>query len=397
MPLKIKIVLEDLPENNDEHVQELSTAILLGRLIDRTHKHDVTLALLAELLGKQQKQLVLKDKYTPRGIPLPKTSDIPRFLGPLGDADKVLSHLRRLQQVLRLHGLLTPLDDEDMEERRRETVIELANNSVECAGMIGWVEQDGRRMEKDGLTTWDEWSAAFKAKAMPSNWEFRESRTLFRLSFHEASSESWRKFDNAVILHRGHLHGSRLYPNDQQLTGFYRAACPERLFLRLVDLPEFHVDDLDALRTLISNHIDRIQHEDDASQPMPRPGKIPPTTPSTSSGKIQLPHPIFYYHDPSHPLPYYRSPAGRYIREIFRRENRCYDCRKIGHQHPQCPSRTRSIKPHPNQIETDLTAGDATSAYLTLLQTHPPRGQRGSELTVRTFSPSSCHFRSSPR
>ncbi|KIR38839.1 hypothetical protein I313_04979 [Cryptococcus deuterogattii Ram5] len=209
MPPKIKTVLEDLPENNDEHAQECSTAILLGRLIDSNHKHEET-------------------------IPLPKASDIPRFLGPLGDADKVLSHLRRLQQVLRLHGLMTPLDDEDMEEQRRETVIELANNSVECAGMIGWVEQDGRRMEKDGLTTWDEWSAAFKAKAMPSNWEFRESRTLFRLSFHEASSESWRKFDNAVILHRGHLHGSRFYLNNQQLTVFYHAACPERLFLHLV-------------------------------------------------------------------------------------------------------------------------------------------------------------------
>lgn len=136
------------------------------------------------------------------------------------------------------------------------TVIELVNNSIECAGLVGWVEQDSRCMEADGITTWETWSAAFKAKAMLSNWEFHENHTLFHLSFHEASSEGWKKFDNAVILHHAHLHGSRLYPTNQQLTSFYHAACPECLFLHLVDLPKFHANDLDTLRTLISNHIE---------------------------------------------------------------------------------------------------------------------------------------------
>ncbi|KAE8539275.1 hypothetical protein D1P53_004373 [Cryptococcus gattii VGV] len=117
MPPKTKPVLEDPPENNDDHAQESSTAILLERLINHTTKHDDTLALLTELLGKQQKQSLSKDTYTPWGIPLPKASDIPRFLGPLGDADKVLTHLHCLQQVLHLHGLLMQLDDADMEER----------------------------------------------------------------------------------------------------------------------------------------------------------------------------------------------------------------------------------------------------------------------------------------
>ncbi|KAE8541146.1 hypothetical protein D1P53_002501 [Cryptococcus gattii VGV] len=116
MPPKTKPVLEDSPENNDDHAQESSTAILLERLIDHTTKHDDTLALLTELLGKQQKQSLSKDIYTPQGIPLPKASDIPGFLGPLSDADKVLTHLHHLQQVLCLHGLLTQLDDVDMEE-----------------------------------------------------------------------------------------------------------------------------------------------------------------------------------------------------------------------------------------------------------------------------------------
>lgn len=57
-----------------------------------------------------------KDYYTPQGIPLPKASDIPCFLGPLSDADKVLTHLCHLQHVFHLHGLLTPVDNEDMEE-----------------------------------------------------------------------------------------------------------------------------------------------------------------------------------------------------------------------------------------------------------------------------------------
>ncbi|OXC59991.1 hypothetical protein AYX13_07110 [Cryptococcus neoformans] len=33
-------------------------------------------------------------------------------------------------------------------------------------------------MEKDGVTTWDDWSAAFKVKAMPSHWEFPTSMAL---------------------------------------------------------------------------------------------------------------------------------------------------------------------------------------------------------------------------
>lgn len=246
---------------------------------------------------------------------LPKASDIPCFEGPLGDVDHALTHLHRLQQVLRMHGLLTPSDDEEVEERHCVTVIELANNSIECAGLIGWVEQGSCRMEANGITTWETWSAAFKAKAMLSNWEFCESHALFRLSFHEASSEGWKKFDNAVILHCAHLHGSRLYPTDQQLTSFYCVACPERLFLRLVDLPEFHINDLDTLCALISNHVKRIQHEDATSQIRSCP------TNQATSNNVQLPHSMSYYHDPSHTLPYYLSPAGCHIHKVFHKEN----------------------------------------------------------------------------
>ncbi|OWZ26192.1 hypothetical protein C347_06836 [Cryptococcus neoformans AD2-60a] len=364
----------------DDSPQDLSTATLLECLIDRAKKHDDTLALLTEALLKQQKQSTTKDRYNPQGLPLPKAADLPRFQGPLGDADGVLTHLHRLQQVLRMHALLTPSDDMEVEEKRRMTVIELANNSIECAGLVGWVEQDGRRMETDGTMMWEAWSAAFKAKAMPAHWEFRISRTLFCLSFREVSPEAWRTFDNAVILHRSHLFGTSRYPSDSQIADLYRASCPEGLFLCLVGEPEFHVDDLDRLRTLISNHVDHIQHEHAASQ------SSRPTT-KTTSDNVQLPHPISYYHDPAHALPYYLSPAGRYIREVFRKENRCYDCRKLGHQHPKCPTHTHTLTPKVHHLETELTAGNATLAYLTLAQTLPSADDGNSDAMCALFHP----------
>lgn len=379
-PKPTKGAVEDSPS-------ESPTAALLECLVGRAQKQDDTLALLTELLLKQQKQSTVKDRYNPRGLPLPKPSDIPRFQGPLGNADSVLTHLRRLQQLLRTNGLLTPSDDEELEARRRITVIELANNSIDCAGLVGWVEHEGRRMEEDGRSTWQDWSVAFKAKAMPSHWEYRESRTLFRLSLQEVSPNAWRKFDDAVILHRSHLHGTHHYPLDHEIARLYRAACPERLFLRLVDEPGFHTNDLDGLRVLISNHIERIAHEDAASQHVPRSIKTPASSASRSSDSAQLPQPVNYYYDPAHPLPYYRSPAGRYIRNVFRQENRCFDCRKIGHQHPQCPSRTHHTQPKVNQLETELTAGDTTSAYLALAQTIPSAAEPIQDSSYALFHP----------
>ncbi|OXG74026.1 hypothetical protein C349_06343 [Cryptococcus neoformans var. grubii Br795] len=139
---------------------------------------------------------------------------------------------------------------------------------------------------------------------MPSHWEYRESRTLFCLSLPEVSPNAWQKFDDAVILHRSHLHGTHHYPLDHKIARLYRAACPECLFLQLVDEPGFHSNNLDSLYA--------------ASQHAPRSIKNPASSASRSSDSAQLPQPVTYYHDPTHPLPYYRSPAGRYIRDVFR-------------------------------------------------------------------------------
>lgn len=89
-----------------------------------------------------------KDRYNPWGLPLPKAADLPCFQGPLSDADSVLTHLHRLQQVLCTHALLTPSDDMEVEEKCWMTVIELANNSIECenddmGGMVRCLQGQG--------------------------------------------------------------------------------------------------------------------------------------------------------------------------------------------------------------------------------------------------------------
>ncbi|OXG22854.1 hypothetical protein C367_03780 [Cryptococcus neoformans Ze90-1] len=272
-PKPTKGAMEDSPP-------ESSTAVLLECLVGHAQKQDDTLALLTELLLKQQKQSMVKDWYNPQGVPLPKASDIPCFQGPLGDADSILTHLHRLQQLLRTNSLLTPSDDEELEAQRRITVIELANNLIDCAGLVGWVKHKGHHMEEDGRSTWQDWSVAFKAKAMPSHWEYQESHILFRLSLPKVSPNAWQKFDDAVILHCSHLHGTHHYPLNHEIARLYRAACPERLFLQLVDEPGFHLNDLDGLHVLISNHIEQIAHEDAASQHAPRSIKTPASSTS---------------------------------------------------------------------------------------------------------------------
>ncbi|OXH43434.1 hypothetical protein J003_04397 [Cryptococcus neoformans] len=94
-----------------------------------------------------------------------------------------------------------------------------------------------------------------------------------------------------------------------------------------------------------------------------------------------------YYHDPSHSLPYYLSPVGHHIREVFCKENRCYNCHNLGHQHSKCPTCTRAPTPKVNLLETDLTAGDASSAYLTLAQTVPPADDDSCDATYALFHP----------
>ncbi|OXH02357.1 hypothetical protein C369_06387 [Cryptococcus neoformans A5-35-17] len=132
MPLKItKGAMEDSPP-------ESSTAVLLECLVGHAQKQDDTLALLTELLLKQQKRQRLKIGTILGVFLYPRPQIFPVFRVPWG-----------MQTAL-----LTPSDDEELEARRRITVIELANNSIDCAGLVGWVEHEGHCMEEDGKSTW---------------------------------------------------------------------------------------------------------------------------------------------------------------------------------------------------------------------------------------------------
>lgn len=102
---------EHSPQDHNSTAQGASTNTLLEHLVNCTKQHNNTLALLAELLAQQTKQSTLTDRYTPQGIPTPKASGIPWFVGPLSDADSALTHLHWLQQVLHTHSLLTPSAD----------------------------------------------------------------------------------------------------------------------------------------------------------------------------------------------------------------------------------------------------------------------------------------------
>ncbi|OXG83566.1 hypothetical protein C346_04438 [Cryptococcus neoformans D17-1] len=58
-----------------------------------------------------------------------------------------------------------------------------------------------------------------------------------------------------------------------------------------------------------------------------------------------------------------------------------------GHQHAQCPSHTHHTPPKVNQLETELTAGDATSAYLALAQTIPSAAEPVQDSSYALFYP----------
>nr|KIR84655.1 hypothetical protein I308_04829 [Cryptococcus tetragattii IND107] len=89
---------------------------------------------------------------------------------PVPQATTVITHGYAPQDWIthsNTYSLLTPLDDPQQEENRHVSILEVANNSVECAGLLAWVDNIGQMMEIDGKSNWDEWIAAFKDAALP--------------------------------------------------------------------------------------------------------------------------------------------------------------------------------------------------------------------------------------
>ncbi|OXC84279.1 hypothetical protein C344_03438 [Cryptococcus neoformans AD1-7a] len=287
---------------------------------------------LSEVVSQQQQALqstpvpqattVVTHGYAPRGIVLPKASHVPVFTGPLNDASAVLRHADRLHNLLRTYSLLTLLNDPQREENRRVSILEVANNSVECAGLLAWVDNVGRMMETDGESNWDAWVAAFKDAALPLEWAVTEQRSLHRLQF--ATAHDWAAFDTQATQHRRNLMGTDRYPSDAQMALVYRAACPDSLYPRVKTKWGYKSG------SLLSR------------------GKVSAATPNSST----LPHPVSHYHDAKTPLPYYLSPAGKYIREVFTKENRCNDCRQVGHGYKTCPNHRSSARSFAHLVDS---------------------------------------------
>lgn len=298
--------------------------------------------LLTQLVG-QQKLPVPQGSYAPRGIAIPEPSSIPIFTGPLHDASAVLLHTDRLYRLLRTYSLLTPLGDDVQDENRRITVLELANNSIECSALMPWLETTGWMMEEDSESGWEEWLIAFKDATMPFEWAMKELRSLYRLPFTQVCD--WSTFDHQAIQHRRLLMGTNLYPSDKQMAELYRAACPEILFINLMTRPDFNSGAWRAVRTLLHLEVGMyMERQKYTFAPTHDKVQNPPNQP-------HLAHPINHYYDRRHSLPHHLSPAGRHIRNIFSKENRCNDCRQVGHSYKTCPNHRPSTRSFPHLVD----------------------------------------------
>lgn len=326
---------KDIPLKEDSNTSPVDDDLKTSSL----SQMQTAVLLLTQLVG-QQKLPVPQGSYAPRGIAIPEPSSIPIFTGPLHDASAVLLHTDLLYRLLRTYSLLTPQRNDVQEENRRVTVLELANNSIiECSALMPWLETTGRMMEEDGESGWDEWLIAFKDATMPFEWAITEQRSLYRLPFTQVCD--WSTFDHQAIQHRRLLMGTDFYPSDKQMAVLYRAACPEILFINLMTRPDFKSGTWSEVRTLLQMEVGMyMERQKYTFAPTHAKVQIPPNQP-------HLAHPINHYYDHRHSLPHYLSPAGRHIRDVFSKENRCNDCRQVGHSYKTCPNRRPSTRSFP--------------------------------------------------
>ena len=115
----------------------------------------------------------------------------------------------------------------------------------------------------------------------------------------------------------------------------YRGACPEKLFIHLMMTPEFRNGSLHEVCNLLELAVTKYLEE---TRDQPTHACIKPQASVTPQTQPHLAHPISHYYQAQNPLPYYLSPAGKHIRELFTKENCCNDCRKVGHNFKTCPN-----------------------------------------------------------
>lgn len=205
-----------------------------------------------------------------------------------------------------------------------------------------WLETTGRMMEEDGESGWEEWLIAFKDATMPFEWAINEQHSLYRLPFTQVCD--WSTFDHQAILHRRLLMGTNLYPSDKQMAVLYGAACPEILFTNLMTRPDFKSGTWSEVRTLLQTEVGMyMEGQKYTFAPIHAKVQNPPNQ--------DLAHPINHYYDRRHSLPHYLSPAGRHIRDVFSKENRCNDCQQVGHSYKTCPNRRPSTRSFPRLVD----------------------------------------------
>ncbi|KIR24549.1 hypothetical protein I309_06629, partial [Cryptococcus deuterogattii LA55] len=199
-------------------------------------------------------------------------------------------------------------------------------------------------METDGESHWDEWLAAFKDAALLLAWAITEQRSLHCLQLSHA--RDWPTFDAQATQHRHNLRGTDRYPSDAEMALVYRSACPDSLYPRVMTKSAYQSGSLHDIQTLLQLEVRKYMADKQDSPTAPR-AKV---SVSTLNSPL-LAHSVAYYHEPKNLLPYYLSPAGKYLRELFAQENRCNDCRQVGHSYKTCPNRRSSARSFPRLVE----------------------------------------------
>ncbi|OWZ60678.1 hypothetical protein AYX14_07098 [Cryptococcus neoformans] len=119
--------------------------------------------------------------------------------------------------------------------------------------------------------------------------------------------------------------GTDRYPSDAQMALVYRAACPDSLYPRVKMKWAYKSGSLCEIQTLLELEVSKYMANKHDSPTVSR-GKVPATMPNSST----LAHPVSHYHDPKTPLPYYLSPAGKYIRKSYvKKESKIVPDKKV--------------------------------------------------------------------
>nr|KIR84060.1 hypothetical protein I308_05463 [Cryptococcus tetragattii IND107] len=127
--------------------------------------------------------------------------------------------------------------------------------------------------------------------------------------------------------------GTDRYPSDAQMALVYCTACPDSLYPCVKMKWAYKLGSLCEIRTLLELEVGKYM-ADKHDSPTVSHAKVSASMLNSSL----LTHPVSYYHDPKHLLPYYLSLAGKHLCELFAQENRCNDCCQVGHSYKTCPN-----------------------------------------------------------